>query len=829
MMLRFSGRHRRDTQSRMTVALLRFLGSGPSSGPVLEGVHVLRDGAASILDLDAQNAARLRYLRALEQRILWLSVWMVHHANHLRPKADDLKVGGHQASSASLVTLMTALYFDVLRSWDRVAVKPHASPVFHAIQYLFGRQTRDNLERFRAYGGAQSYPSRTKDTDDVDFSTGSVGLGVAMTSFAALVQEYLRSKNMQADGNPPGRMIALLGDAEFDEGNVFEAMLEGWKHDIRNVWWIIDYNRQSLDAVVTDRLFHRMDAIFHNLEWDVVTLKYGRLLQDVFARRGGDALRDWIDDCPNHRYSALAHQGGAAWRKQLHEDLSGTSGIRELLDDHDDEHLHRLMTNLAGHDLEMVLDAFHQAQGDRPTCFIAYTIKGHGLPFAAHKDNHAGLMSPEQITVLREKMNIRENEEWEPFAGLEIPATEISAFIAAAPFNQPFERRHRAPRIAVPTRFESPAGARLSTQAGFGRLLATIAREHAELADRIVTTAPDVAISTNLGAWVNRRGVFDRHDRGDVHSEARVSYAQKWAKSPQGQHIELGIAESSLFILLGALGLSASLFGTRLLPIGTVYDPFISRGLDALNYACYQDARFVLVGTPSGLSLAPEGGAHQSVFTPLIGMGQPSLMMFEPAYVDELSEVLRWSLDHLQDENGESVYLRLSTRLIAQPQRELTPALAAQVIQGAYWLVPPGDGAELAIVASGAVVPEAIEAHRQVAEDMPDAGLLIVTSADRLHREWIHAKRTAIPGKAPEGSYVERLLEPLARNAGLVTVLDGHSATLSWLGAVKRHFVIPLGVECFGQSGDIPSLYHAYGLDEDAIIDAVARVLVEPR
>ena len=754
---------------------------------------------------------------------------MVHHANHIRTKNDDLKVGGHQASSASLVTLMTALYFDALRPSDRVAVKPHASPVFHAIQYLFGRQTRGKLERFRAYGGAQSYPSRTKDADDVDFSTGSVGLGVAMTSFAALVQEYVRLRGFVADDVPAGRMIALLGDAEFDEGNVFEAMLEGWKQDIRNVWWIIDYNRQSLDAVVTDRLFHRMDAIFRNVGWDVVTLKYGGLMQEAFARRGGDALRQWIDDCPNYRYSALAHQGGAAWRKQLAEDLGDTSGVRELLDEHDDLSLHRLMTNLAGHDLEIVLDAFHQAQSDRPTCFIAYTIKGHGLPFAAHKDNHSGLMSAEQIAALRATMNIRENEEWEPFAGLPVSEEEISAFIAGVPFNQPSQRRHRAPRVAVPPRFESPAGARLSTQAGFGRLLAGIAREHPELADRIVTTAPDVTVSTNLGGWVNRRGIFHRHDRGDVHAQSQVTSAQKWASSPQGQHIELGIAENNLFILLGALGLSAPLFGIRLLPIGTVYDPFISRGLDALNYACYQDSRFILVGTPSGLSLAPEGGAHQSVFTPLIGMGQPSLTMFEPAYVDELSEMLRWSFEHLQDEHGGSVYLRLTTRSLEQQRREFTPELAAQAIQGGYWLIPPGDGADLAIVASGAVLPEAIDAHRQIVEDIPDAGLLVVTSADRLHDEWIHAQRTTVPGEGPRNSHVDRLLAPLAATAGLVTVLDGHSATLSWLGSVARHRVIPLGVERFGQSGDISSLYHAYGLDQDAIMDAAARLCVEAR
>jgi len=762
-------------------------------------------------------------LRALEQKALWLAVWMVHHANHLRPKPDGLKVGGHQASSASIVTLMTALYFEVLRPNDRVAVKPHASPVFHAIQYLLGRQTRENLERFRALGGAQSYPSRTKDADDVDFSTGSVGLGVAMTSFASLVRDYLHTKRLIDDEAAAGRMIALLGDAEFDEGNVFEAMLEGWKHQIRRVWWIIDYNRQSLDAIVTDRLFQRMDSIFHAMEWEVVTLKYGRLLERAFRQRGGDALRDWIDRCPNVEYSALAHAGGGAWRARLRRDLSGTGGIAELLDEHDDRALHELMTNLGGHDLDTILQAFANAAGDVPTCFIAYTIKGNRLPFAGHKDNHAGLMSPEQIGILQRQLGIADGREWDPAAGLEFSAEELASFLGSVPFARPAERRHQAPPVAVPQSFAAPVAPRLSTQEGFGRLLSTIAREHTELADRIVTTSPDVTISTNLGSWVNRRGVFARTPRADVEVEPDASSPQKWSVSPAGQHIELGIAESNMFTLLGALGLSGPLFGTRLLPIGTVYDPFIARGLDALNYACYQDARFMLVATPSGVTLAPEGGAHQSVITPLIGIGQPSLTAFEPAYVDELTAILRWSFAHLQAEDGGSVYLRLSTRPLEQPARELGAALVADIIAGGYWLIEPSADADIHVVACGAVVPEAIDACRQIAEDIPGAGLLVVTSPDLLHRGWLRSRSTS---GAP-AAHVARLLEGISPDAGLVTVIDGHPATLSWLGAVRQHRIAALGVETFGQSGNVPDLYRTYGLDADAILGAAARLCVE--
>src|ERR1700730_1317685 len=392
------------------------------------------EGAVSVEE-EAALPDKIACLTALERKVLWLSTWMIHNANHLRPNRDGLKVGGHQASSASLATLMTALYFDVLRPQDRVAVKPHASPVFHAIQYLLGHQSREKLERFRAFGGAQSYPSRTKDGETVDFSTGSVGLGVGMTLFTSMAQDYLRLKGLVPTDDPPGRMIALAGDAELDEGNIFEALLEGWKHDVRNLWWVIDYNRQSIDAV------------FERMGWRVVPLKYGRLLEAALGRPDGHHLREWIDACPNSLYSALVYKGGAGWREHLRGELNRYPGIRAILDRHGDDALHRLMTNLAGHDMESVLAAFHAVADDRPTCFIAYTIKGYGLPFAGHKDNHAGLMNRDQMAVFQRGMAVSEGAEWDRFAGLDIPEEKLSAFLAAVPLAQSGPRAHAPEKL----------------------------------------------------------------------------------------------------------------------------------------------------------------------------------------------------------------------------------------------------------------------------------------------------------------------------------------------------------------------------------------------
>lgn len=761
------------------------------------------------------NQADIALLEQLEQKVLWLSSWTIHNANNVRESRDGLKVGGHQASSASVSTMLTALYFSELTPEDRVAVKPHASPAYHAIQYLMGRQSQDQLERFRALGGAQSYPSRTKDLDDVDVSTGSVGLGVAFTSFAALVQDYVNLKwKPEAKA---GRMVAIVGDAELDEGNVFEALLEGWKHDVRNVWWLIDYNRQSLDAVVSDRLFGKIDGLFHAMGWDVITLKYGRKLQAAFAEPGGEALRDWIDDCPNSLYSALVYKGGAAWRAEITEDIGSVAGIAELLAKYDDDTLADLMTNLAGQDMAAMMEAFAQVDWDRPTCFIAYTIKGNNLPFAGHKDNHAGIMNITQMEAFRSQMGVEAGQEWDKFAGVEDDRAALEAMIEAAPFlrDKGAHRRYDAAKIAVPESVPVPKADRMSTQEGFGRILSDIARAGGPLADRIVTTSPDVTVSTNLGGWVNAKGIFAREPRVDVFREEQVVSAQRWSMDPKGQHIELGIAENNLFLMLAALGLSGPLFGERLLPIGTLYDPFIMRGLDALNYGLYMDSRFMVVATPSGLTLAPEGGAHQSIETPLIGMGLPNLAYFEPAHVDELAAIMHWGFNHMQAEEGGSVYLRLSTRTLAQPERTLD---AVSVVKGGYWLRKPAGECDLAIVAMGATVPEALEAADLLSDDAPGVGILVVSSPSRLHRDWRQHGRD---------SWIGQLFGNLAEDAGLVSICDGHPATLSWLGSVRQQPLRPLGVESFGQSGDIPDLYRTHGLDAEAILEAAAAVLID--
>lgn len=779
-------------------------------------------------------------LKTVEQRLLWLSHWMIHNANHIRPKADGIKVGGHQASSASMVSMMTALYFSVLRPQDRVAVKPHASPIFHAMQYLMGNLSREKMENFRGLGGVQSYPSRTKDVDDVDFSTGSVGLGVAITSFASMVQDYVQAKTWGKE-LPLGRMVALMGDAELDEGNIYECLQEGWKNDLRNTWWVIDYNRQSLDGIVQEGLFERAEKVFDAFGWDVVRIKYGQLQRAAFAEPGGQKLQDWIDNCPNQLYAALTYMGGRVWRKHLMDDLGDQGDVTALLNARSDTELAALMENLGGNCVDTMAQTFAAIDHDRPVCFLAYTIKGWGTPIAGHKDNHGGLMTKAQMADWQVHMGVPEGAEWDRFATI----GDTSAFQAdlnAVPFFAKGPRRFSDDVLSVP-KIEIASEREISTQMGFGKILDDLSKGDSDLASRIVTTSPDVTGTTSLGAWVNRRKLFARTARPDTFKDHKIASTAKWEFAPDGQHIELGIAEMNLMLLLGAAGLSHSLFGKRLIPIGTVYDPFVSRGLDALNYACYQDARFMLVGTPSGVTLAPEGGAHQSIASPLIGMSQDGLAAFEPAFVDELAVIMEWAFDYMQrdgggdpdertwlrDETGGSVYLRLTTNPIEQPGKRVDDAFRQGAIDGAYWLRKPGPNCDVVIAYQGAVAPEAIAAAGMIGGTRRDVGVLAVTSADRLNAGWTAAQRERARGHAGARSHVETLLDTLPSTCTIVTVIDGHPATLSWLGSVCGHKTIPLGVEHFGQTGTIDDLYRHFRIDRTAIADTVRTLTIGSR
>jgi len=770
-------------------------------------------------------------LAAIQRRVLWLAVRIVDYANRERPRGDALKVGGHQASSASMVSLMTALYLADLRAEDRVSVKPHASPVLHAIEYLLGRLDRSYLTRLRDFGGLQSYPSRTKDPFPVDYSTGSVGLGSAAPLFGALADRYVSSHGGRATG---GRFVSLLGDAELDEGCVWEALAEPLTRGLGNALWLVDLNRQSLDRVVPGIKAQELEQHFQAVGWQVIELKYGRRLRAAFARQGGDLLRRRIDEMPNEQYQALFGASEDAVHATVLETLAGAERDRlaALLADYPGQ-VAPLVRDLGGHDLGDILDALARARAETacPTVVFAYTIKGYGLEIAGRPQNHSALLSGEQIDRFRAASGVTVETEWDRF-GADSPEGMLCAEAATRLDRGP---RRPAAAIAVPERLSERDGPPISTQAAFGRILLELSRV-AGVAERLVTVSPDVSVSTNLGGFINKVGVWGPEEERvyDTMEDSPL----RWRVGPTGQHIEMGIAEMNLVLLLGQLGLSWDFQGERLLPIGTLYDPFVMRALEGIVYSTYSGSRFVLAGTPSGLSLSREGGAHQSLNTPGIGIETPGLTYAEPCFARELEWLLLDGLARLQEPDGEALYLRLSTKPVdQQPFAALVARvgeerLRADVVAGGFRLHEPvGSFDDRVVIATcGAMVPEALEAAVTLADDEGVAAtVLVCSSPDRLYRDWRSARtRPLTDGKPPMRSQLDALVAGEARGAPLVTVIDGHSHALAWLGSALGTRCVPLGVDRFGQTGSQPEVYEEYGISAAAIVTAALAALEPP-
>ena len=788
------------------------------------------------------SESEVAILERIQKRVLWLSMQIVHYANFLRENGNGAKVGGHQASCASMASLMTALYFHSLRFGDRVSVKPHGSPVYHAIQYLLGNLSEEKLRQFRSFKGLQSYPSRTKDVDQVDFSTGSVGLGAVVPNFARLTRQFVRDHFGYPRRN---RFIALMGDAELDEGNVWEALGEETLQDLGQVLWIVDLNRQSLDRVVPSGKAQKIEEMFRINGWRVLELKYGRKLEEVFRRPHGEKLRQRIDLMSNDEYQSLLRiEDGERIRLRLADAPGGQDeDLLELLSSYSTDEVKPLLGDLGGHDLRKILTGLDEADRitDQPVVIIAYTIKGWELPIAGDPLNHAKLLTANQMAELQSRLGVLPGEEFDRFPSGSPEARFIQSRLKLLNGNAKAEAAGEPAPLPIPDSLGSGYRGDFSTQQTLGSLLTALSRIP-EVAARMVTTSPDVSISTNLGGWIHKMRVYSPQEKINFFRENAVSSMLSWEQSPKGHHIELGISENNLFLLLNMLGLSQEFSGEVLLPFGTVYDPFIGRGLDALTYAAYTESKFIFAGTPSGITLSPEGGAHQSLITPSIGMEMPNLVYYEPTFAQELEWIFLAGLRNLLDrKRGQILYLRLSTRPVPQnlfpANRQTTPqrlaGLRQDVLRGGYRLLEHGSDPRyfpgknvLNIFTCGVMVVDALEAGRKLSQEGIFANVIVVTSPDLLFRGWQHANKLKMKNPGTRFTFhLESLIPASERHVPIVTVLDGHSHALSFIGSVFGSKALCLGVDEFGQSGQAEELYDHYQIGVKAISQAARQVI----
>ena len=772
-------------------------------------------------------------LSLIEDYVLWNAMELVHYANNVRENPDGTKVGGHQASSASIVTIMTSLYFDYMKGGDKISVKPHGSPVYHAIQYLLGNLDPSYMTELRAFHGLQAYPSRSKDPDGVEFSTGSVGLGPVAPNFASIVSSYNRSHDFSNSENKSeeNRFISIVGDAELDEGSIWEAIAEPEMEQAKNILWVVDLNRQSLDRIIPGIRVKAWREMFESNRWTVIDAKYGSLLQAAFARNKGEILRETIDDMTNQVYQRFLRVDSPVLRESLPTYSKYPADMRKLLDAYDNTELLRLFHNLGGHDFQTLRESFRKSdETSDPHVVFAYTLKGYRLPSVGDPQNHSVTLSNSQMEELRDSINFPIDSRW-PVPSSNSPADVLiknrSQFLSldTATSSPPQEK--------IPWDFGRKYLGNMSTQQIFGLVLTDMSRSLGGISKRVVTVSPDVASSTNLGGWINRVGVWKTGDSEELPGED-VIRALRWEESKDGQHIELGISENNLFMMLGQLGLSYERDGEMLFPIGTVYDPFVRRGLDAFVYSVYSGGKFIVVGTPSGLSLAPEGGAHQSMMTPSIGTEMPGLDAYEPCFGQEL-EWIMLSAMHQIHKRGRCTYLRLTSkptdqRLMPTPSDPVElEKLRLQVLTGAYCmrdsLITSTEGPIVNLIACGAMVPEAIDAADRLIEEGVYTNVINVTGPGPLYRHYRESTSRAVEQGISLAENIARLIPGALPGAPVVTVADAHPHSLAWLGSALGSKAIQLGVDEWGQSGNRDDLYREYRTDSESIVAACMTVL----
>jgi pyruvate dehydrogenase E1 component len=796
--------------------------------------------------------------REAENWASWLAAWMVFWANN-KPanKGSKPKIGGHQASALSSASILAAYYLHIRRPQDRIAVKPHAAPVLYALLYMMGKLSRHDVENLREFGGPAAYPVQHDYPGLIDYSTSIEGIGCAAViedAYEALVQKAQFGKRIDT------RYEAVVGDGELTELQIGGALYEAGRRRLSNVCWWIDLNRQSLDRVLEDSpgggTAGWARRLFRANGWHTIDLRWGSYARAVFAGSGGAELRRRVESLPDAHFQSLLLLHPAVVRKALagirgdedewiaaYLDEFANSAPSEnrcaLLETLSDDELKATIEDLGGHDAEALIAAHEEALTitDRPTAILCHTIKGRLMPgWAAHPENHGAVLTAERMDVLRSRLSFPDGD---PFARppadsklaqfLERRASELFPPETRIAVAYPSELLPKWQEIRTPL-----SGAR-STSAVFGNLNLTYLRT--ALGKYMAFVAPDVGLTTHLGGVIHATGTFDAEPPADLLRFLRERHQQAfaWRLVSSGQFHSIAINEGLAALLAFAFGRTkyAVEGKEQLIPIVTIYDVFWKHAYTQLYYALYDRARFIAVGTPSGTSLSRESGTHQSVQTPAIFMALPNIIYYEPAFAYDMKVLYLWAVEQLTGNDGESVYLRLTTQEIEQPEITDSPALREQVIRGGYWFInrrgEPGYEPVRNvghIFATGHTIVEAIRASEALRREGIFANVCNVTSWERLKRDWEAYWLAPDVGDDPARSYhLNDLIPDDEVSVPAVVVGDFTPQVADWVGNALGKQITVLGPRGFSQTGSLESVRKLHGIDATAVADQLRQAI----
>ncbi len=872
-------------------------------------------------------------LDAIARRAHYLANLMIYRANdRLNVEKGDPKIGGHSSASSSALHILGALHLYVKSGFDFIANKPHASPADHAFNYLLDlflnadlskmsledcNTAMDHLRAFPDKGQPvlQSYHS-VYDPDHHGFlPTGTVGIPPANVGYLAQAYTFAKQHGYKV---PNAHFWAIIGDSEFREGSLFEAVPDLAEREVGNLTWIVDYNRQSLDGhrITNLKVMDGTDdvRIARTMEangWQVIQVRHGQKRQRLFKRAGGYLFQNLFEkDLTDYELQVLLQlKDGKTIRTEM---LKHQKKLESFLSEISDEELIGALRDFGGHDFHSLIEAMNLSRDTkgRPSIIIAHTLKGWGLKMAATPGNHSSLPEEDELTFLRKSVQLSEGELFQRFTESSNEGKflkERGEFLYKQILEQEELRKENTASFEKLQKSlgEFPESLDINlkmasyphTQWMLGQLTAKLTRISNAATDSLkptekpfqlagqmlVSMAPDVGTSTNLNPAMDGK-IFGAEVTEDIEAEFGV----KDKKTPDlvpGQEkndrfLRFDIAEANVMSCLGSYGRMRDVLGIPLMPLMTVYDFFVKRAHDQFFYDLYWKSSFILVGTPSGVTLSPEGAQHgwKSDFQ------IPNQVTWEPMYCQELDWIMCDALKRhlLNDNEGRNgVFIRGVTRGIDQKtllqnlktqlrfkqdssqalshknfllengvneadvttvaDEEIFKTLRQDVLNGGYALIDyrgyqgyePGDNA-VHIFAMGALGTEAIKASHSLLEKGIYANVFMVSSPDLLIGNLAHENNYEHLRKGlgiDSTLYFHQVNESgefktlAGKRIPIVSVHDGEAGLLDNIGSIIGVPQNALSVRKHSRCGRPPDVYKYHHIDSESVAAAALEAL----